>query len=244
MATYNGEKYISEQVNSILCQLNKNDELVIVYDCSKDNTLRILNNINDSRIKIFLNKENKSHVYSFNKAISLASKEILFMADQDDIWIKGRKDIMLQKIIASNKDLLTANANYIDDDGLIINFHLDGHDEKYSNSYLRNTLNIFTGKSNYYGCNMVFTKKLKGIIIPIPNFIESHDLWIAQASQLIRSNIHINTITLLRRVHSSNVSIIKRDFLSKVLSRIIFLISIVILYKRILFSSIRNYFKK
>lgn len=90
MATYNGAKFLTQQLESIIPQLNEEDELVIVDDCSTDNTLRIIQSTNDFRIKIFLNETNRGHVYSFGRALELASNDIIFMSDQDDIWLEGR----------------------------------------------------------------------------------------------------------------------------------------------------------
>ena len=61
MATYNGEKYIEEQLKSILPQIGINDEVIIVDDCSTDNTVNIIREINDTRIKLFQNDRNRKH---------------------------------------------------------------------------------------------------------------------------------------------------------------------------------------
>lgn len=59
MATYNGEKYIKEQIDSILCQLSENDELIISDDRSKDRTIDIIKSYNDSRIKLYIHEKDK-----------------------------------------------------------------------------------------------------------------------------------------------------------------------------------------
>ena len=233
MATYNGEKYLAEQVDSILEQLSPGDEFLILDDCSKDSTVKILEQYQDSRIKIFINKTNKNHVYSFARVISLASNEIVLMADQDDIWINGRLDLMKNKLIKSKKVLLTTNTDFIDDKGKKIDFNLDGVSSQNSNKFNKNILDIFLGKSNYYGCAMAFRKQFCEIILPIPDYVESHDLWIAIAGNLLKSNIHLDEKTLLRRIHGNNASIINRILIKKFFSRLIFLRSIIELKIRI-----------
>ena len=89
IATYNGEKYIDEQLLSILKQLGPDDEVIIVDDYSKDNTVDKIRKFNDPRVNIYENEVNRSHVYSFGRAISLATSDIIFMSDQDDLWIDG-----------------------------------------------------------------------------------------------------------------------------------------------------------
>ena len=66
MATYNGEKFIKKQLVSILDELEQHDELVIVDDCSKDQTVQIIKSFNDNRIKLYINNINHRELFSFN----------------------------------------------------------------------------------------------------------------------------------------------------------------------------------
>lgn len=227
IATFNGEKYIELQINSIIKQLDSFDEVIIVDDCSKDNTLNIIRSIGDSRIKIYQNEINRGHVYSFSRAIELASKKIIFMSDQDDIWKNNRLILMKEKLLNSSALLLTSNSEFINSVGDKIDFKIDGVDEINSFKYLNNIIDIFRGKTNYYGCAMAFKSELKKIILPMPNYVESHDLWIAMAANLIKSNVHSNDITLERRIHGSNASVVNRRLILKLKSRIVFLKSLI-----------------
>lgn len=87
MATYNGEEYIKEQLESILCQLGEMDEIIISDDGSTDNTLNIIESYNDSRIKIHINTGKHGFVYNFENALQKAKGEYIFLSDQDDIWL-------------------------------------------------------------------------------------------------------------------------------------------------------------
>ena len=86
MASYNGESFIVEQIDSILKQIGTYDELIIVDDCSTDKTLSLLKNINDSRIRLFQTDKNVGHIGAFEMALSRASNDIIFLSHQDDIW--------------------------------------------------------------------------------------------------------------------------------------------------------------
>ncbi len=222
MASYNGAEFIEQQLESILNQLNESDEIIIVDDCSKDDTIKKIESINDSRIKIFKNDTNKGHVFTFGRAISLTKNDIIFMSDQDDIWLKDRASILINELIKSNSLLVSSNTNFINSQGEIIDHVIDGVKSKNSTKNLRNIIDIFIGKENYYGCAMAFKKELKELILPIPIYVESHDLWIATAANLVRSNTHCDEFTLSRRVHTNNASIVKRPFLLKLWSRVIF----------------------
>lgn len=237
LATYNGEKFINKQIDSILKQISSDDELIIVDDFSLDNTVQVIRKLNDSRIKIFINNQNMGHVYSFGRAIDLAAKDVIFLSDQDDIWMDNRVTFMIDQILKSNALLVSTNSKFIDAYGNKIDYFIYGVNSKTSNNYLGNIIDIYLGKKNYFGCTMAFKKELKSIILPIPSYVESHDLWIALAANINKSNLHCNETTLERRIHGDNASIIKRKFTQQFWSRIVFSISIVELI-------LRKYFKK
>ena len=233
MATYNGEQYVVEQIASILEQLSSADEVIVVDDCSTDDTVNTLKSLNDPRIKLYSNDRNRSHVYSFGRAISLAQNEIIFLSDQDDRWIKGRVTLMVKSLLDTGAMVVSTNSYFMDKDGNKITFKVDGVRSSSSFKNFKNIIDIFIGKVNYFGCAMAFRKRIVGLVLPMPTFVESHDLWIAMASNLIGLNIHLDDHTLFRRVHGNNASIIKRDLLPKIWSRVIFLASIAVLLYRI-----------
>lgn len=234
LATYNGASFLKEQLDSILIQLQKDDELIIVDDCSTDNTINLIKSYNDCRIKLFINKANRGVNFSFERAIALSHGDFIFLSDQDDIWPIGRINVMLSNLKRSNALLLSSNFTPINIDGNIY----DGYNNyiKFADSqkYIKNILDIYWGKPNYFGCTMAFSSKLKEIILPFPSFIESHDLWIAFAGNLLKSNLHIDDISLYHRVHGNNLSITSRTIYKKILSRFIFTFSIIILFTRII----------
>src|ERR1700722_16776290 len=90
MATYNGERHIYKQVKSILDQISPQDEVIVSDDYSIDGTIDILKSFNDARIKIFTNEHKKGPVGNFENALSKASGDIIFLADQDDEWFSNK----------------------------------------------------------------------------------------------------------------------------------------------------------
>jgi glycosyltransferase involved in cell wall biosynthesis len=233
IATYNGEQYIREQLMSILCQINDDDEIIVVDDCSIDNTVNIVRSINDSRINIYTNEVNKGHVFSFEKTISLAKNEIIFMSDQDDIWLENRYQLLKTALIENKVLLVSSNSKFIDAKGDELNINLISLRKKDSSKYFSNILNIILGKAGYYGCCMAFNGDLKKNILPFPSYIESHDLWIAMVANLKTSNLHLDENTLARRIHGSNSSVVKRKLNKKIKSRIVFFKSLIeIIYRK------------
>lgn len=226
MATYNGSQYIVEQINSILKQLIEGDELIIIDDCSKDNTVKILKNFIDERIKIFENNVNIGVNKSFERAIAISKNEFIFMADQDDIWVEDRVNKIIEKLELNNIMLVSGNQYFIDENGKNINFYTKDLDTLDSKKILKNIFRIFMGKAPYVGCAMGFKREFKNYILPFPNYIESHDLWIAKMAILKKKNYHLNDKILKRRIHGKNTSIISRPIKEKIYSRWIFIKSI------------------
>jgi len=239
MATYNGQQFITAQIESILKQISHDDEVIVIDDCSSDNTIQILESYNDTRIKIFHNNRNRGPVYSFDRAVSLAGNEIVILSDQDDIWAEGRVSKMADALLMSGKSLVSSNSYFIDERGSVIDDLFDTVKSEDSPRHLKNILGIFLGGKSYWGCAMAFRRDIIPIILPIPEYVESHDLWIVFAGNIIKSNIHLEEKTLFRRVHGNNASILKRPLSLKIKSRVIFLRSIITIYFRI----IRNYSK-
>ena len=240
IATFNGEKYILSQLKSIIGQLKIDDEIIIVDDCSTDNTVGLIETLIDKRIKLFKNDSNLGHIYSFEKSIDLASKDIIFMSDQDDIWSADKIEIMLNKLCVNSSLLITSNQSLIDSNGdNYIGIEFDGTKDIDSHKYVKNIFSIFIGKSGYFGCTMAFKRELKNVILPFPSLMESHDLWIAMAANLMGSNLHCNEITLFRRIHGDNFSVINRNIFLKIISRFIFIHHILVLIKRILINKFK-----
>lgn len=233
MACYYGEEYIEEQMISILRQLGADDELIIIDDHSQDKTGQIVQGMNDKRIRYIFNEKNLGVNRSFEKAIKMAKNNYVFMADQDDIWTEGRVEAMMQKLQAGTL-LVSGNSTAIDAKGNPSDYELGMLSQTDSKAYGKNILRIFTGKAYYYGCAMAFRRELRKVILPFPTYIESHDLWIAMAANLLKSNAHLEQIVLKRRIHGKNASVLQRPLKEKLFSRWIFVKSYATLLRRLL----------
>ena len=86
MPSYNTAKYIKNSVNSVLAQTYQNWELLIVEDCSTDNTMEVLSTFDDERIKVFVNERNSGAALSRNFALRQAKGRWIAFLDSDDIW--------------------------------------------------------------------------------------------------------------------------------------------------------------
>ncbi len=171
MATYNGEKYIKEQIKTILDCLEENDELVISDDGSTDNTLGIINSFNDDRI-VLIEGPQKGIKQNFANAIKNTSGEYIFLSDQDDIWEKDKVTEVIKCFEKENCTLVVHDAEVVDEN---LNMVMSSY-YSYRNSGKGIIKNIY--KNTYIGCCMAFLSKAKKYVLPIPNDIEMHDQWI------------------------------------------------------------------
>jgi len=226
MATFNGARYLRAQLESILAQMAEGDELIVVDDASQDGTLELLRSYRDPRVRVHANASNLGHVGSFSRALQLAGHPWMVLADQDDIWAEGRLAIMCAALERPGVWLATGNARFIDAAGAAIAPPYPDLDPVDSKRHGSNILRIFTGQAFYYGCNMAFSRELTQLALPIPGYVESHDLWLAMAANLAGANLHLGEVLLYRRIHGANVTSSTRPLWRKLKSRVIFLRSL------------------
>ena len=227
MAVYNGERFIKEQVASILTQLSPDDEILVVDDTSSDNTIRILEGYQDARIKITRNSKNIGSNASFQKALSLASGDFIFLSDQDDVWYPHKVETALGYLQTHDLDLLVHDARVID---VIKNSIIsESLFELYRSSpgLVRNLIS-----SRHTGCCTVIRSKALDKILPIPLMRGvQHDAWIGALSSIYRLKKEFLAVPLIDyNRHDLNTSpLIRTQSLYHVFVNRLFLISFLIL---------------
>ena len=230
MATYNGEQYIKEQLDSILSQLSENDEVMISDDSSTDKTIELIVSYNDKRIHIYENQKFASPIYNFENAIKMAKGDIIVLADQDDVWLENKILIIQEHFKEHNiKELLVL-------DGKLVDRKLDTLEDsifKRLNSRKGVFKNII--RNSYLGCSMAFTSDMKDFILPFPKRISMHDVWIGLVFELY-GNIHFNeNVTLLHRRHNQTSTKAQYSFLQMISWRLLNMLSLMHLFIRKLF---------
>lgn len=199
IATYNGEKYIKEQLDSIINQLDKNDEIIISDDGSSDNTINIIESYNDRRIVLYKNCF-KNVVLNFEFAIKKSKGDYIFLSDQDDIWHKDKVKCFIDCFLKnSNVTLLISDFQIIDQNGL--NLDVVYNKNEFSTSLVKNII-----VNNFIGCAMAFTSNTKNVIIPFPNNIAMHDWWIGTCSKMYGEINFIDKKLHFYRRHNSNLT--------------------------------------
>lgn len=200
LASYNGEKYIKEQLDSILPQLSQNDEVIISDDGSTDKTIDVVRNFNDLRIKIVENNLGKGYSRNFENAINNASGEYIFLSDQDDFWMPNKVELMLERLKVS--DLVISDA-LISDGNLkpTLGSHFKIHGTK--KGFLNNWI-----QTRYIGACMAFRKEMLTKLLPFPpnQFLCAHDYWIANIGEFYYKVELINIPLIKYRRHGENAS--------------------------------------
>lgn len=114
--TYNRGRLILDSINSVLNQTYKNIELIVVDDCSTDDTISILEQINDKRLKIIRHSENKGQNAARNTGIKASTGEYIAHHDSDDIWHLNKLEIQMNKIQEVKADVLCCQTAVNDED--------------------------------------------------------------------------------------------------------------------------------
>ena len=198
MPTYNGGKYLREQLDSIYAQTMLPDEVIVVDDCSTDDTISILEEYKDRYgLKFYRNDINLGYNKNFEKAITLCSGDYIALADQDDIWLPSKiekcynviKDadlnipLLVSCFNSTNKSILdNAKEN---DCGIIGTW--------------KHNLSRYTSQ----GCTLMFNRKLIEYIIPFHPTI-MYDAYIGFVASLLGNRFYIGEKLMYYRIHNNN----------------------------------------
>lgn len=207
LATYNGSKFLREQLDSILAQSMDHFEVVACDDCSTDETLQILEEYasKDSRFKVFSNKNNLGFKKNFEHILSLCNGEFIAFCDQDDIWEPNHLEILYNNI--GNNDCIGANSLIIDGNGIpqgktLLEYWPIHVMPKDAEQLFQHELysNVIQGTASLIRSSLVKQA------LPIPDSIKYHDYWFALIAGLNGKCKYIKDVVLKYRRHSSNAS--------------------------------------
>ncbi|MFQ2902903.1 glycosyltransferase family 2 protein [Aeromonas caviae] len=211
LAAYNGEKFIEQQIDSILNQSVQPQHIFIRDDASSDNTCVILNKFNNIKnITIIRGEYNLGYVKNFECLVSKTTSDIVFFSDQDDVWLPNKAEILLSELYNNESSTTVFSDAYIVSEDLVeigylwwqVGFSLNKNN-------IRNILN-----GNYVtGATMAVKREFLVSLIPFPNDVP-HDFYIAFTSLLKNSLLPVDEKLIKYRQHSLNViGIKKRSFI-------------------------------
>jgi glycosyltransferase involved in cell wall biosynthesis len=207
MATYNGEKYIREQIDSILKQTYQDFELIICDDCSTDNTIKIIQEFccNDVRIHIYKNEKRLGYIKNFEKALCLCRGDYIALSDQDDIWEHNHLELLYKNI--EENLLICSNALLVDANNISLNSTMkDIIHIKYIPSDRQLIFQRLLYMNFVQGSSILISRELLDRAIPFPPEIP-HDYWLAIIAASKSKLIYGDFITLRYRQHTYNVTV-------------------------------------
>ena len=213
LATYNGEEFLAQQIESILNQTVLPNEIIFVDDCSKDSTRLIIYDfieiirVKGIESKIVNHDVNIGYIENFFSGIELASKELIFLSDQDDLW-ESNKIEKCKDYFEKNLDMLAlhTNTNIIDRDNNLIERNF----QEYNKVIEKIEVKKFVKKVNYAGMSLVFKNgmfKDRLLEIKKSTSLNTHDWFICLVASINDGFFVSSDVLTLRRYTGENVAL-------------------------------------
>ena len=209
LASYNGEKFIEEQLNSLLNQSYSNIKVVISDDGSTDSTIEIIEKFKqrDNRIELIHNKKNHGILNNFNNLLNYAkikTNKYFMFCDQDDVWLENKVELSYKYFLQheeENKPLLVyTNLELVDSNLNKLNNQIRIEGEKIE-------FKLLLHQNPIYGCTMFFNRNLLVLLEEkIPDKFVHHDFYVTYISCLRGSIKHLDKNLILYRQHGNNNS--------------------------------------
>ena len=212
LASYNGEKFIAQQIRSIVAQTYTDFQLIICDDNSQDATVNIIQTFLSKYPNIVLhrNKTTLGYVRNFEKLIGLCHTPYIALCDQDDIWERNKLEKQMRHMQMSETKHPTLP--------VLIHSDLTVHDANGSKLYpsyftyrgyvlgKRKDLGHILGPCGVMGNTILFNHALKKLILPFPPMLKNHDYWIALVCELFGTRVTLDTPLVQYRLHTDNAS--------------------------------------
>lgn len=212
LCTYNGEKYLARQLDSILSQTYPIYEIIIQDDHSTDNTDKIIKDyaLRYPVIKPYFNEKNLGFKSNFSDAASKATGDYIALSDQDDIWLNNHIELLVNLI--GDKPLACANSLYIDSDGNELGYTLNTRKQLFDvyKEETDFTYRIFYHSGFFPGHNMLLDSAFAKRCLPIPDSIEFHDIWFSAMACFQGGISYSSDIICLYRRHQKAITTFKK----------------------------------
>ncbi len=199
LSSYNGEKYISKQLTSLVNQTYKNIEIIVVDDCSSDTTLAIVKEfaLKHEFITLYEGNKNLGYVKNFERGVRLAKGEYIAFCDQDDYWVPNKLELLIKAI--GSYDVAYCDSQLVNNQLESMGKNMStGHNFITSN----NPLN-FIIKNCVSGHAMIFKKDLLNEDFKFPKLIP-HDWWVTFLASCSNGVIFVDEVLVKYRIHDTN----------------------------------------
>ena len=202
MAVYNGREFLPHQMDSVLSQLHPGDELIVIDDASTDGSVEFLKDPMFQRVRLFTNPRNLGVIASFQRGLCLAQHGVVFLCDQDDLWLPGKRAAFVAEFARDPAVcLVISDAEVIDREGAQI-----------APSFMA-TRGGFKGtalgtlwRNRFLGCAMAVRRSLLQVALPFPKKVPMHDMWIGIVGSVTGRVVYLPTPYLRYRRHGGNLT--------------------------------------
>lgn len=200
IATYNGERFIREQMASILAQLSAEDEVIVSDDGSTDRTLEYIRAFRSPIVRIVQNRGEHGYTPNFENALREAKGDYIFLSDQDDVWKPEKVKTCLEYL--KKYSLVISDADIVDREGKLLfnSFFEMRHSHR---GFLPNLVRF-----SFLGCCLAFRRELRDKALPFPpnHYMSTHDNWITMVGMtFFRVKVTDEKLVSYRR-HDANAS--------------------------------------
>jgi len=213
LASYNGEKYITEQIDSLLCQTFQNFKLFICDDKSTDGTYSLILRYAEKypdRILVAQNKENSSSAkYNFMQMMISHKDDYVMLCDQDDVWLPNKIEITLAKMKEMESRVGADSALLVHTDLRVVSEDLTtvispSFKEAMNSNFNRVRLRDQIIQNTLTGCTVIYNRTLADLIDRMPRFMVMHDWWLMLIASAFGGIEGIDAQTVLYRQHNEN----------------------------------------
>lgn len=213
LCTYNGAEFIEAQLNSILGQTLKPDEIIICDDLSTDRTVEIINavaNATSIPVKLFVNPERLGVIHNFEQAISKCTGDLVALSDQDDIWLPEKLQVSVEALDKARTFTSSDTPILVHSDLMLV----DRTGNLIANSYRAHQgirpagadpLPGLLLRNSVTGCTILMNQALLKAALPFPRSVLMHDWWLALVAAACGRVIELPQATMLYRQHDGNV---------------------------------------
>ncbi len=200
IATYNGEKYIREQICSIASQLEDGDEIIVSDDHSLDGTLKVIADLHIPIVRVVTNEGEQGFASNFQNALNQAKGDYIFLSDQDDVWKPNKVSVCMQAL---------ATHDFVISDAEVVDASLHTINPSYW-QMRRSSKNFFVNlmRFSHVGCCFAFRRNVLDVALPLPSDhrLCTHDNWLGLVGMAFFSCAFVSEPLISFRRHSGNTS--------------------------------------
>ena len=203
LAVFNGAEFLPQQLESLVLNLRPGDEIIAVDDASTDKSVAILEACQWPDLRIIRHGKNRGVFAAFETALHAARHEIIFLCDQDDIWLPGKRDAFVEKFsndpdckaVVSDVEVITGQGDVVVPSFMATRGGFKGG--PFAN-FARN---------RFLGCAMAIHRSILDLSLPVPSVVPMHDMWFGIMAGLSGNVRYIDKVLMQYRRHESNTSI-------------------------------------